>query len=491
MNDLNDLPSTITNLEITNSDLVALNFALIPLRLSNLESIVFDGCKTKYIKIEKDGWTTYHYIGVFVSFILLCLCCSGCTTAVIIDENIHNIHKLFSKMYDMEVGEIKIEKRMADNVWKGTLQDGRSIAVKKYLKASSSKPDKELDILLHMSNTKPSPNIVQYFCKEENDNHLYVALELCDMNLEKAIQTKQEATSSQLNTWSCLRQITDGLRHIHKQGIQHRDIKPTNILLKQRDDGLYFLISDFDLGHFEKENSDHKKPYGTIGWAAPELWKGGVRTTAVDVFSLGCVFYYVLTEGCHPFGPIDNLEQCQHNICYGREQPKLSQLRTEGSREFKPVLAKGLINSMIERDYKKRPKARWVIQHPIFWNDEEISKFYHTIGKMAVDREQEIFQRMLRADSSEVYTGSWTSYLEVVVQRDVDKRMAKADICRLLRFIRNKSEHLNELSEELKRTYYGCSEGVARYFNEKFPKLLLYTFQKKEELEQLNRKKRN
>ncbi len=78
------------------------------------------------------------------------------------------------------------------NVWRETLQDldGRSIAVKKYLRVSSSKPDKELDILLHMSNTKLSPNILQYFCKEENDNHLYnyIALELCDTNLEKAIE---------------------------------------------------------------------------------------------------------------------------------------------------------------------------------------------------------------------------------------------------------------------------------------------------------------
>ncbi len=610
LNDLNDLPSTITQLKITNSDLPTLNFDSIPVQLSNLIVIVFDGCKIEYIKIEtstqfttvrylyirhnniniirentfqqfpnvvnivfdnnkvkkiyKDafnylfdiemvnlannnieeiedesfnnlpklkildlsfndklqpftytgkssptimvyphkgidinlpatnGWTTHlwYYIGISVVLILSCTicCCSVCTAAFVV--LVKDTAKLFSKMYDMEIGQIKIEKRMADNVWKGTLQDGRSVAVKKYLKASSSKPDKELDILLHMSNTKPSPNIVQYFCKEENDNHLYIALELCDMNLEKAVRTKREATSSQLNTWLCLRQITDGLRHIHKQGIQHRDIKPANILLKQRDDGLYFLISDFDLGHFEKENSDHKKPYGTSGWAAPELWKGGKRTTAVDIFSLGCVFYYVLANGRHPFGPIDNLEQCQQTICQSTEQPKLTKLQELG-QSFTTVLAKSLINSMLERDFRKRPKVMSVVEHPMFWNEEKISKFYHNIGKMSVDKEQETFQRMLRADSSEVYsTGDWTSYLDTIVKCDVDKRMDRADICKLLRFIRNKTEHFDELSEELKHTYYCCSEGVARYFNEKFPKLLLYTFQKKEELNQVNRKKR-
>ncbi len=284
---------------------------------------------------------------------------------------------------------------------------------------------------------------------------------------------------------SCLEQLAEGLEFLHDNGVQHRDIKPENILIKYEGDTARFIISDFDLGHITGKNSRHKIKYGTMGWVAPELWGKEKRSPAVDIFSMGCVFYYILAKGCHPFGEIDNLEQCQQKICSLR-QPKLSQLKIEGSREFKPALAKSLINSMIERDYSMRPKATWIIQHPIFWSDEEISKFYlyKNVGKTVVDNKTETFQRMLRANSSEVYTGDWTSYLEVVVTVDVNKHFDKADICKLLRHIRNKTEHFDELSEELKRTYYGCSEGVARYFNEKFSKLLLYTFQKKKELEQ-------
>jgi serine/threonine-protein kinase/endoribonuclease IRE1 len=42
---------------------------------------------------------------------------------------------------------------------------------------------------------------------------------------------------------------------------------------------------------------------GTEGWIAPEMMLGNRSTTcAVDVFSLGCVYYFVLTNGSHPFG---------------------------------------------------------------------------------------------------------------------------------------------------------------------------------------------
>ncbi len=171
-------------------------------------------------------------------------------------------------------------------------------------------------------------------------------------------------------------------------------------------------------------------------------------------------------------------------IVYGIEQPKLSQLRIEGSREFKPVLAKV---RWLNAPTKSDPRQRGLYSIQYFGMTKKSASSTTMLAKWLSIESKKYFEGCLRADSSEVYTGSWTSYLEVVVKCDVDKRMDKADICRLLRFIRNKSEHFDELSEELKRTYYGCSEGVARYFNEKFPKLLLYTFQKKEELEQLKR----
>lgn len=110
--------------------------------------------------------------------------------------------------------------------------------------------------------------------------------------------------------------ITRGLRYIHSKGFAHRNIKPSNILISE---GLpvTLVISDFGLSkpisrdtgscsisHSNSSNGD------TACWTAPEMLDdpndeayGDKRgTTASDVFSAGCVFFYFLTMGWHPFG---------------------------------------------------------------------------------------------------------------------------------------------------------------------------------------------
>ena len=47
--------------------------------------------------------------------------------------------------------------------------------------------------------------------------------------------------------------------------------------------------------------------YGSSGWQAPEQLLHGRQTRAVDMFSLGCVLFYCITGGRHPFG--DRLER--------------------------------------------------------------------------------------------------------------------------------------------------------------------------------------
>ena len=52
---------------------------------------------------------------------------------------------------------------------------------------------------------------------------------------------------------------------------------------------------------------------GTDGWIAPEMLNSERTTCAVDIFSLGCVFYYVLSNGKHPFG--DPLRRQANILC--------------------------------------------------------------------------------------------------------------------------------------------------------------------------------
>lgn len=97
---------------------------------------------------------------------------------------------------------------------------------------------------------------------------------------------------------------------IYNLCVVHRDIKPQNVLLSVSGPRgeVRAMISDFGLCKKLQVGrvsfSRRSGITGTDGWIAPEmLSKDGKRTTcAVDIFSLGCVFYYVLSDGKHPFG---------------------------------------------------------------------------------------------------------------------------------------------------------------------------------------------
>lgn len=86
------------------------------------------------------------------------------------------------------------------------------------------------------------------------------------------------------------------------------------------------------------------------------------------MFSMGCLFYYVLSEGKHPFG--EPLRR-QANILSG--EYRLSELKGD---EVQIELARMLIAKLISVDANQRPPARAVLVYPLFWNKAKILAFY-------------------------------------------------------------------------------------------------------------------
>jgi serine/threonine protein kinase len=152
----------------------------------------------------------------------------------------------------------------------------------------------------------------------------YIVLELCEGTLADVINKtyKRPELSSDMTV---LNEIATGLHYIHSKKLVHRDIKPDNILISSNG---RIKISDFDLC---KETSTNRTylvsgPFkGTKFWMPKELWivpdnnstpiKGSIES---DIFSAGCVFFYFVTRGIHPFGDdkFDNSE-IQQNIVDG------------------------------------------------------------------------------------------------------------------------------------------------------------------------------
>ncbi|KAJ1907347.1 bifunctional endoribonuclease/protein kinase ire1 [Coemansia sp. IMI 209127] len=104
----------------------------------------------------------------------------------------------------------------------------------------------------------------------------------------------------------------------------------------------------------------------------------GVRrrmTRAVDIFSMGCVFYYVLMDGEHPFG--DRLSR-EQRILAGT--PDLRMLETSSSNIPSAVEAGDLIAHMIARQERDRPSAASVLVHPYFWDATQRLNFLQDVS---------------------------------------------------------------------------------------------------------------
>ena len=94
-------------------------------------------------------------------------------------------------------------------VYKGDFGQ-RPIAIKKVSKATTNSVDQEISIMLKIDR---HPNILRFFAKEEDENFIYIGMELCDYNLETFI--KDQNLRKEMTNKTILQQTAEGLNHLH------------------------------------------------------------------------------------------------------------------------------------------------------------------------------------------------------------------------------------------------------------------------------------
>lgn len=103
----------------------------------------------------------------------------------------------------------------------------------------------------------------------ESNTFIFLVFELCRQG-ELFDYLTSVVTLSEKKTRYIMRQIFEGVQHIHSQGVVHRDLKPENILL---DDNLNVKITDFGFARRLNPNEMLHDLCGTPGYLAPETLK--------------------------------------------------------------------------------------------------------------------------------------------------------------------------------------------------------------------------
>jgi len=167
------------------------------------------------------------------------------------------------------------------------------------------------------------PNIVSIYDVGEEHNISYIAMELLD-GTDLTPYTKKDNRLPLSMIFKIIISVASGLDFAHSKGVVHRDIKPANIMfLKNKN----IKVADFGIARMvESSQTKTGMAIGTPMYMSPEQITGKKVDGRSDIFSLGVVFFELLTSE-KPFQS-PNITTLLYNITSGK-RPAISELRPQ------------------------------------------------------------------------------------------------------------------------------------------------------------------
>lgn len=137
------------------------------------------------------------------------------------------------------------------------------------------------------------PNIVKIYDVGEEDGKQFIVMEFVEGKTLKQLIANRGALYKE-EAVSIMKQLVSAVTAANEKGIIHRDIKPQNILVK--DDGTV-KITDFGIAATQDavQLTQQDSIMGSVHYLAPELARGEMANAQSDIYSLGIVFYELLT----------------------------------------------------------------------------------------------------------------------------------------------------------------------------------------------------
>eukprot|EP00075_Anas_platyrhynchos_P028245 XP_027317498.1 myosin light chain kinase, smooth muscle isoform X1 [Anas platyrhynchos] len=204
------------------------------------------------------------------------------------------------------------------------------------------------------------PKLVQCVDAFEEKANIVMVLEMVSGGelFERIIDEDFELTERECIKY--MRQISEGVQYIHKQGIVHLDLKPENIMCVNKT-GTSIKLIDFGLARRLESAGSLKVLFGTPEFVAPEVINYEPIGYETDMWSIG-VICYILVSGLSPFMG-DNDNETLANVTsatWDFDDEAFDEISDD---------AKDFISNLLKKDMKSRLNCTQCLQHPWLQKD--------------------------------------------------------------------------------------------------------------------------
>jgi predicted Ser/Thr protein kinase len=192
------------------------------------------------------------------------------------------------------------------------------------------------------------PNVLPIYEAAEVDGELFIAMRYVEGE-DLGELLARERTLDRARAVNLVAQVAEALDVVHRSGLVHRDVKPSNVLLSASGAREHAYLTDFGITKLATAPTltESGAFLGTVDYCAPEVIRGEHLDARADVYSLGCVLFKCLT-GEPPFPKDSHIASIYAHL---EEEPPALQ-------ELKPHLPLAL-DEVVKQALAKEPEDRF------------------------------------------------------------------------------------------------------------------------------------
>ncbi|XP_071419034.1 myosin light chain kinase, smooth muscle isoform X2 [Pithys albifrons albifrons] len=272
------------------------------------------------------------------------------TVTINTEQKVSDLYNIEERLGSGKFGQVfRLVEKKTGKVWAG-----------KFLKAYSAKEKENIRDEISIMNCLHHPKLVQCVDAFEEKANMVMVLEMVSGGelFERIIDEDFELTERECIKY--MKQISEGVQYIHKQGIVHLDLKPENIMCVNKT-GTSIKLIDFGLARRLENAGSLKVLFGTPEFVAPEVINYEPIGYETDMWSIG-VICYILVSGLSPFMG-DNDNETLANVTsatWDFDDEAFDEISDD---------AKDFISNLLKKDMKSRFNCTQCLQHPWLQKD--------------------------------------------------------------------------------------------------------------------------